>query len=159
MEQIEEIVNTLAEIQENRIFDIIIVVVIIILSIMMSSVFAFLTMKIFKLKENHIKIKKHPLYKSIKAIFFLIGIYFAILVLDLPEDWFGVCKTIVRILIIWKSAKTVANLIAPDSKFIKKIKESSKADGDDTLVKILSKFGKIRSIYNRRFSNYFRITL
>ena len=61
MEQIKEIVNTLAEIQENRIFDIIIVVVIIILSIMMSSVFAFLTMKIFKLKENHIKIKKHPL--------------------------------------------------------------------------------------------------
>ena len=142
MEQINEITNIFTEIQKNRIIDIIIALIIIILSIMMSSFFAFLTIKIFKLKENHIKIKKHPLYKSIKGIFLLIGIYFAILVLKLPEDWFLVCKTIVRILIIWKVAKTISNLIAPDSKFIKKIKESSKLDENETLVKVLSKFGK-----------------
>lgn len=159
MEQINNLLDIVTDIKENRLLDIIIVVIIIILSIMMSSFFSYLTIKVFKLKENHIKIKKHPLYKSIKSIFFLIGIYFAILVLNLPEDWFGVCKTIVRILIIWKASNTVANLIAPDSKFIKKIKETSKADGDDTLVKALSKFGKLRSIYSCRIFNNFRITL
>lgn len=142
MGQINNLLDILIEIKENRILDIIIAVIIIILSIMMSSFFAFLTMKVFRLKENHIKLKKHPLYKSIKGIFFLIGMYFAIIVLDLPEDWFGVCKTIVRILIIWKVAKTIATLIAPDSKFIRKIKESDKVDEDDTIVKVLSQFGK-----------------
>ena len=156
MEPINDLINIFTDIKENRILDIIISVIIIILSIMMSSFFSFLTIKIFKLKESHIKIKKHPLYKSIKGIFFLIGIYFAILVLNLPEDWFGVCKTIVRILIIWKIANTIINLIAPDSKFIKKIKESNKANEDDTFVKVLSKFGKIRNIYNCRIFNYFR---
>lgn len=159
MEQINGLVDIFTEIKENRILDIIIAIVIIILSIMMSSFFAFLTVKVFKLKENHIKIKKHPLYKSIKGIFFLIGMYFAILILNLPEDWFAVCKTIIRILIILKVAKTVANLIAPDSKFIKKIKESNKDNEDDTLVKVLSKFGKIRSIYSSRIFNYFRTSL
>lgn len=159
MEQINNLVDILTEIKENRVLDIIIVVIIIILSIMMSSLLAFLTIKVFKLKENHMKIKKHPLYKSIKGIFLLIGIYFAILVLNLPEDWLGVCKTIVRILIIWKVAKTIANLISPDSKFIKKIKASNKTNGDDTLVRVLSKFGKIRCIYSCRIFNYFRTSL
>lgn len=159
MEQINNLVDIFIEIKENRILDIIIAIIIVILSIMMSSFLAFLTIKIFKLKESHIKIKKHPLYKSIKGIFFLIGIYFAILVLNLPEDWFMVCKTIVRILIICNISKTVANLIAPDSKFIKKIRESNKVDEDDTLVKVLSKFGKIRSIHSCRIFNYFRTSL
>ena len=159
MEQINDLINIFIEIKENRILDIIIAVTIIILSIMMSSFFAFLTVKMFKLRENHIMIKKHPLYKSVKGIFLLIGIYFAIIVLNLPEDWFRVCKTIIRILIICKVAKTIANLIAPDSKFIKKIKESDRVDEDDTLVKVLSKFGKIRSIYSFRIFNYFRASL
>lgn len=159
MEQINNLVEVFTEIKENRILDIIIAIAIVILSIMISSFLASLTLKIFKLKEKHLKIKEHPLYKSIKGIFLLIGIYFAILVLNLPADWFAVCKTIVRILIIWKVAKTVANLIAPDSKIIKKIKESNRIDTDDTLVKVLSKFGKIRSIYSCRFFNYFRTSL
>lgn len=142
MEQINNLLDIITEVKEKRILDIIIAIIIIILSIMISSFFASLTIKIFKLKENHIKIKKHPLYKSIKGIFILIGIYFAILVLKLPEDWFGVCKTIVRILIIWEIAKTVANLISPDSNFIKKIKASNKVNEDDNIIKVLSEFGK-----------------
>lgn len=159
MEQINKLVEILAEAKENRILGIIIAGIIIILSIMISSFLASLTIKVFKLKEKHVKIKGYPLYKSIKGVFFLIGVYFAVLVLNLPEDWFVVCKTIIRILIIWKVAKTIANLIAPDSKVIKKIKESNKIDTDDTLVKILSKFGKIRSIYSCRIFNYFGTSL
>lgn len=159
MEQINNLVDIFTEIKENRLTDIIIAIIIIILSIMMSSFFAFLTMKVFKLKENHIKIKKHPLYKSIKGIFLLIGIYFAILVLNLPEEWEKISRTIIRILVIWKIAKTIANLIAPDSKLIKKIKENSRYNGNDTFAKVLSKFGKIRHIYNCRIFNHFRIAL
>ena len=146
-------------IQDNKILNIIIVTIIIILSIMISSIFSFLTIILLRLKENHIKIKKSPLYKSIKGVFFLIGIYFAILILNLPDDWFVICKTIIRILIICKVARIVIELIAPDSKFIKKIKESHKANGDEGLVKVLIKFGKIRSIHNYRVFNYFRTSL
>ncbi len=144
MEQVNSWIETFTDIKENRILDIIIAIVIIILSTMISSFFSFLVIKIFKLKEkDQIKIKKHPLYKSIKKIFFFIGIYIALLVLRLPDDWFEICNTIIRILIIWNIAGTVANLLAPESKLIKKIKESDRVDEDDTIVKTLSKFGKV----------------
>lgn len=144
MEQLNNWVEIFNEIKENRILDIIIAIAIIILSIMISSLFSFLVIKIFKLKEkDQVKIKKHPLYKSIKRIFLFLGMYLALLVLRLPDDWFKFWDTVLRILIIWNIAGTIANLIAPDSKLIKKIKESDKIDEDDTLVKTLSRFGKI----------------
>lgn len=157
MEQINNLLDIFTEIKENRILDIIIALVIIIVSIMISSFFSFLTIKIFKLKEkDQVKIKNHPLYKSIKGIFFLVGAYFAILVLNLPENLYNICRTIIRILIIWNIAGTLSNLIAPDSKIIKKIKESNKIDEDDTTVKIISKCGKIRSLFSCNIYNYFR---
>lgn len=147
MEQVNNWLDILIDIKENRMLDIIIAIVIIILSIMISSLISFLIMKIFKLKDkDQIKLKKNPLYKSIKRIFLFLGMYLAILVLKLPEDLFKFFDTVLRILIIWNIAGTVANLIAPDSKLIKKIKSSDKIDEDDTFVKILSRFGKVRSI-------------
>lgn len=144
MEQLNSWLDILKEIKENRILDIIIAICIIILSIMISSLFSFLVIKIFKLKEkDQVKIKKHPLYKSIKRIFLFLGLYLAIFVLKLPDEWFKFCDTVLRILIIWNIAGTIANLIAPDSKLIKKIKESNKIDEDDTFVKMISRFGKI----------------
>lgn len=144
MEQLNDWLEILNEIKENRLVDIIIAIVIIILSIMISSLFSFLVIKIFKLKEkDQVKIKKNHLYKSIKRIFLFLGMYLVLLVLKLPDDWFKFCDTVLRILIIWNIAGTIANLIAPDSKLIRKIKESDKIDEDDTLVKTISRFGKI----------------
>lgn len=144
MEQVNSWLETLNHIKENKMADIIIAIVIVILSIMISSFISFLIIKIFKLKEkDQIRLKKHPLYKSIKSIFLFLGVYFALFALDLPEDTFKLCDTILRILIIWSIARTVANLIAPDSKLMKKIKESDKIDEDDIFIRIISRFGKI----------------
>ena len=126
---------------------------------MISSLISFLLIKIFKLKEDKESLKKYPLFKSIKRIFIFSSLYLVILILKLPEDWYNFFDTIIRILIIWNVAGTVANLIAPDSKLIKKIKESDKIDEDDTIVKALSRFGKIRSIYNSCIHYNFRIRL
>jgi len=160
MEILNNWLALILEIKESRMLDIIISIIIIILSIMMSSFLSFLVIKIFKLKDKEqINIKKHPLYKSIRRIFLFFGIYIAILVLNLPEEWFKVCNTALRILIIWNIAGTVSNLIAPDSKLIKKIKESDKIDENDTLVNTFSRFGKVRYIYNCYIYNYFRTSL
>lgn len=157
MEEINNWLEVAKDIKENRLLDIIIAIVIIILSIMISSFISFLIIKIFKLKEkDQIKLKKHPLFKSIKRVFLFLCTYIALFILKLPEEWFKICDTVLRILIIWNIAGTLANLIAPDSKLIKKIKESDKIDEDDTFVKILSRFGKIRSIYNSYICNNFR---
>ena len=144
MEEISNWLEIAKDIKENRLLDIIIAIVIIILSIMISSFISFLIIKIFKLKEkDQIKLKKHPLFKSIKRVFLFLCTYLALFILKLPEEWFKLCDTL-------------ANLIAPNSKLIKKIKESDKIDEDDTFVKILSRFGKIRSICNSYICNNFR---
>lgn len=144
MEQLNSWIEAFTDIKENRILDIIIAFVIVILSIMISSFFSFLVIKIFKLKEkDQTNIKKHPLYKSIRRVFLFLGIYIAVLVLKLPEDWFKVCNALIRILIIWNVAGIISNLISPESKLIRKIKASNKVHGDDTLINAISKFGKV----------------
>lgn len=145
MEQVNSWIEVFTDIKDNRLLDIIIAVVIVILSIMISSFFSFLFIKIFKLKEkDKTNIKKNPLYKSIRRVFFFLGVYLAVLVLELPEDWFKVCNTVIRILIIWNVAGTVANLISPESKLIRKIKENNKVHNqDNTIINGVSKFGKI----------------
>ena len=156
MEELTNWLEIAKDIKENRLLDIIIAIVIVILSIMISSFISFLIIKIFKLKEtDQVKLKKHPLFKSIKRVFLFLCTYIALFILKLPEEWFKICDTILRILIIWNIAGTVANLIAPNSKLIKKIKESDKIDEDDTFVKVLSRFGKIRSIcYSHIYNNF-----
>jgi len=156
MEELTNWLEIAKDIKENRLLDIIIALVIVILSIMISSFISFLIIKIFKLKEtDQVKLKKHPLFKSIKRVFLFLCTYIALFILKLPEEWFKICDTILRILIIWNIAGTVANLIAPNSKLIKKIKESDKIDEDDTFVKVLSRFGKIRSIcYSHIYNNF-----
>lgn len=144
MEQIHHFINTFVEIKENRLIDIIIALAIVIVSIMISSFFSKLTIKIFKLKEkDYKKIKENPLYKSIKWIFFLLGLYVAVFVLNPPLEWFSACRTVIRVLIIWNVAGTISHLIAPDSKLMRKVKENDKIHEDETLIKIVSKFGKI----------------
>lgn len=159
MEQINSWLEVLTDIKENRLKDIIIAIVIVILSSMISSFISFLLIKIFKLKEDKESLKKYPLFKSIKRIFIFSSLYLVMLVLKLPEEWYNFFDIIIRILIIWNVAGTIANLIAPDSKLIKKIKASDKIDEDDTIVKALSRFGKVRSIYNSHVYYNFRIRL
>lgn len=160
MEELSNWLEVAKDVKENRLSDIIIAIVIVILSIMISSFISFLIIKIFKLKEtDQVKLKKHPLFKSIKRIFLFLCTYLALFVLKLPEDWFKVFDTALRILIIWNIAGTIANLIAPDSKLIKKIKSSDKIDEDDTFIKVLSRFGKIRYICYSCIYNNFRVRL
>ena len=159
MEQINSWLEVLTDIKENRLADIIIAIVIVILSIMISSLISILLIKVFKLKEDKENLKKYPLFKSIKRIFLFSSLYLVILVLKLPEDWYNFFDTVIRILIIWNVAGTIANLIAPDSKLIKKIKASDKIDEDDTIVKALSRFGKVRSICNCNIYRNIRIKL
>ena len=137
--QIQEFMN----LEENEYKNVIIAIIVIIVSIIMSSLISFLIIKIFKLQGKGTKnIKEHPIYKSLRRILLLIGTYIAILILELPKEWFDICYTAIRILIIWNIAGLIIGLIAPDSKIVKKIKESNKIDEDNKVIDLLSKFGK-----------------
>ena len=145
MEKINTWIQFLYDTKENKALDIIIAIGIIILFTMISSFISYLIMRIFKLKQK-VDIKKSKLYKSIKSIIFLIGVYIAILVLNLPIQWHSFLVKCVKILILWRASVTISNLIAPDSKLIKTIRDSDKIDEDDTLVKVITKFGRIRHL-------------
>ena len=142
MEKINSWIKTFQDIKENNIHDIIMAMLVIIIFIMISSFFSYLIMRIFKLKEK-VDIKKSPIYKALKRIFLCLGVYIALLILNLQENILFIAIKVIRILVIWNVAIIIANLIAPDSKLIKAIHNSNKIDEDDRIVKLLTRFGKI----------------
>lgn len=143
MENISNLIQNFINLEKIEWTNVIIAGIVIIVSIIMSSFFSFLIIKIFKLKDKEkINIKKHPMYKSLRRILLLAGIYIAIIILELPKEWFNVCYKAIRILIIWNVAGLISGLISPESKIIKRIKESNKIDEDNKVINTFIKFGK-----------------
>lgn len=141
MEQIKSLIEN---IKERNLIDVLIAVVIVIVFYMVSSLFSKLVMKLLKIKGNDKeKIKNSDIYKALKSIFLCIGIYIAILVLDIPENWFILCSKIVRIFLILNAARVIAELISPESKIMRKVGESEKFSENKVAISIISKIIKV----------------
>ncbi len=140
----EQIKSFIENIKERNLIDVLIAIVIVIVFYMVSSLFSKLVMKLLKIKGNDKeKIKNSDIYKALKGIFLCIGIYIALLVLNLPENWFILCSKIVRIFVILNVAKLVAELISPESKIMKKVGESEKFSENKVAISVISKVIKV----------------
>lgn len=140
----EQINGFFENIKERNLIDVLISIVIIIVFYMVSSLFSKLVMKLLKIKGNDKeKIKNSDIYKALKGIFLCIGIYIAILVLNLPENWFILCSKIIRIFIIINTARVVAELISPESKIMRKVGESEKFSENKVAISVISKVIKV----------------
>lgn len=140
----EQINSFIENIKERNLIDVLIAIVIIIVFYMVSSLFSKLVMKLLKIKGNDKeKIKNSDIYKSLKNIFLCIGFYIALLILNLPENWFILCSKVVRIFIILNTARLVADLISPESKIMRKVGESEKFSENKVAISVISKVIKV----------------
>ncbi|MCL2355042.1 MAG: hypothetical protein FWC68_04130 [Oscillospiraceae bacterium] len=111
MDYINDLINSLANIDLFTIRDAGIALGIIIFFKIISAPLAYTIVKIFNFKVKSIKkITEHSFYKPLKLFFVILGIYLGLLVLRLPSNIFGTITTIFRICTILLIANGIANL-------------------------------------------------
>ena len=117
---------------------------IIIFSKIISSLIAYIIIKMFNLKEkDKSKIKKNAFYKPIKTIILLIGIYVSTLLFNIPENIKLIIYKVFKICVILVTSKGFLNLFNTDSYTFKKIEKTLNFKGNDALVKFVSRALKI----------------
>lgn len=143
MEQIKSIIEFFQNMTKEKIIDIAIAIMIILIFCLLSSLLSYLVIKLFRIKEkDKKKIKENAFFKPLKACFITLGIYFAILILRLPQDVMNVCYKLYKITIICIFANGLANFFNPNSRMMKTIGESNKIQGNKTLTIFIGKVGK-----------------
>lgn len=142
MQQINDFISYFKNMNQEKITDIAIAVGIVIIFWIVSSLFSYLVIRIFKFKEKNKKtIKENAFYKPLKKLFVFVGIYVALVILKLPSDIMNIWNKIFRIIIILFVAKGLIDVVDPKSNFAKKI--IKKDDNENkTVVNFISKILK-----------------
>lgn len=134
----ENIKNIFEVIQNKEAVEILIAVLILVLFIAFSSVFAKLISKLFKVRN--IKINGKPIYRNLKFIFIILGIFFSISFLQLPANFTTIFNKIIKIALIILTTGLVADFMDPKMNFIKKIvKDNKKGEGSIKFITRLIK--------------------
>lgn len=125
MENIKNIIET---IQSKDIAELLISVLILVVFFIFSSIFAKLLSKLFKIKN--IRIKENPIYKTLKLIFIVFGIFISVSFLQLPYSFTNIFNKIIKIILIILLTKLVADCIDPKMSLMKRIfKDYKKGEG------------------------------
>ena len=142
MDKINSMIQFFQNMTQEKIIDIVIALIIIGIFCLVSSAISYLIIKIFKWKEkDKTKIKANAFYHPVKAAIIVLGIYLAILMLNLPKDVMGFLDQLLEIIIICIVAKGLSNIFAPNSLLMQKIEESNRV-GNKTLAGFIGKIAK-----------------
>lgn len=143
MNIINQLLNVFENIKHINIFNLALAIIIAIVFKIFSSVFAYIIIKMFNLRnKDKKKIKRNGFYKPLKVFFVLLGIYVGLRVLGIPENIFSSITKIFKICTIFLIAKGSANLFNSDSDTFEKVKGKLNFKGTDTAVNFLSKIIK-----------------
>ena len=139
----EQINNFIEAIKQKELIDVLIAIGIIILFYIMRNVFSNMIIKIFKVKGSEKqKLKNSETSKGLKTIFICIGVYIALLILNLEASWFSLCSKILRIVIIISVTRIISELISPESKIMKKVGNSERLSENKITIGVVSKIIK-----------------
>lgn len=139
----EQINNFIEAIKQKELIDVLIAIGIIILFYIMRNVFSNMIIKIFKVKGSEKqKLKNSETSKGLKTIFICIGVYIALLLLNLEASWFSLCSKILRIVIIISVTRIISELISPESKIMKKVGKSERLSENKITIGVVSKIIK-----------------
>ena len=140
----EKIKIFIEEIQKENIIDIVIAIGVILLFFIISSWGTKLILRILKVKErDKKKLKSNDIYKGIKSLFLCVGLYIAVVILSLPENAYGICVKIIRVIVILNIARILIGLISPDSKLIKKVKENDRLSENQKAIDMGIRIAKV----------------
>lgn len=134
----ETIKNMIEVIQNKDIIEILISLIILAIFLVFSSTFAKILTKLFKVKSNYIK--ESPIYKNLKLILIVLGVFFSMLFLQLPVDFMNTFNKIIKIILIILLTKLFADCIDPQMVIMKRIfKDNQKGEGS---VRFITKFAR-----------------
>lgn len=144
MQQITDYISSISSIQ---IIDIIIAICIIILFRIFSSALAYIIIRMFKLKtRNRKKIKESAFYNPLRVFFGILGIYIAILFLKQPlnisDEVVKIVTTIFKIISVIIFAKGLAESLTPKSSFVKRIREKTTKNIEDSMLDFILKIAR-----------------
>lgn len=144
MSQIKEFINNITMVQ---LIDIWLAVGIIFLFQILKSAFAYIIIRILKLKADKPKeIKQSSLYEPLKAFFSVLGIYLAILFLKQPlninASIMNITTEIFKIVVIITTAAAFAKSLNPKSTLVKTFKNKSEKDIEDSLMNFILKLAR-----------------
>lgn len=112
-----------------------------------SSILSKIIIRLTSLRNKSKKSKKNassfPLYSPLRLFFIILGIYLALLNLELPQDIVAMLTKIFRLLIIWLVAYGIANMITPDSYIFSKINKNIQFTKKDRATTLLFKIIKV----------------
>lgn len=108
-----------------------------------SPLFSYGIIKIFNLKNKETNIKNNPLYIPLRSFIRLYGVYLAIIYLQPILGWDDKimlwATKIFRIVVILSVATGIAHTITEKSGFIRKFKERTNKDVDDSSIMIITR--------------------
>ena len=143
MKQIQSVIRFFQNMTQEKIIDICIAIAIVIVFCLLSGIFSYCIVKIFKWKEkDKKKIKANAFYHPLKAAFIVLGIYLGIIILSLPDDVMTFFHKVLQIALICIAAKGLANIFEPNSVLMKKVGKSNRISGNQTLANFIGKIAK-----------------
>lgn len=135
----KKLLDCIEYIKAKEIVEILIAVGVLVGFIILSSIFAKIIMKCFKIKSDKFT-KKTKLYKISKFIWIISGTYISLLILGLPSDFMAIVTKIFKLALIYGVTRFCANLVRPNTKLFTKIKESEKNTVNEHTMNFAVKF-------------------
>ena len=100
--------------------------------IILSSLFAKIIMKCFKIKPEKLE-KNSKIYGIIKFIWIITGLYIAIVIFSLPEQWMYMVRKIYKLIMIYSITRLSAQLVMPSTKFFEKFRDDKDSKNEHTI--------------------------
>ena len=143
MDNINKIISFFRNLTLKNIIDLGIFLGIILVFQLLSSIFAYIVIKMFKFKvKDKNRIKQNGLYKPLKSFFIVLGIYIGFTIFNLPEKAFFVVTKIFKICTILLITKGLINLCDSKSETFANLRKKINFNGNDTTISFLSKILK-----------------
>lgn len=134
----EEFKNIIEHISTKEPLDFIIAGGVLIGFIILSSLFAKLVMRIFKIKRDKLE-RKSKIYGLIKFVWIVTGLYISIGILDLPAEWMGKFSKVYKLIMIYGLTRIIAEFVRPSTKLISKL-QNEKDSKNESAIKFGIKF-------------------
>ena len=141
MEQFNPLIENLLSI---KIIDLIIAILLVLIFRISSSGIAYTVIKMFKFKtRNSKKIRESAFYNPLRTFFRVLGVYLAILFLkpslNINQEVMNIVTTLFKIISVIIFARGLAESFAPGSSLVKKIKERTNKELEDSMLDFILK--------------------
>ncbi|MBP3707390.1 MAG: mechanosensitive ion channel family protein [Clostridia bacterium] len=100
--------------------------------IILSSMFAKLIMRIFKIKRDRLE-RKSKIYGLIKFVWIVTGLYISIAILNLPADWMSKITKVYKLITIYGLTRVVAQLVRPSTKLFNKFQSDENSKNENAI--------------------------